>query len=131
MQVCLKHYDYNAEAVINAVLEDNLPPHLNQRHVPDVQPIVETNFPFQDPADISKKTRTKYVTIFIKNSNIPKNYEWKPVFIIRTVHFDEMREILNDKQDMKNVILERVNEQIAAEVIILIFLIVSLIHYYF
>lgn len=36
--------------------------------------------------------------------------------IYRTVHFDEMREILNDKQDMKNVILERVNEQIAAEV---------------
>lgn len=27
-----------------------------------------------------------------------------------------MREVLNDKKDLKNVILERVNEQIAAEV---------------
>lgn len=36
---------------------------------------------------------------------------------LRTVHFEEMREVLNDKKDLKNVILERVNEQIAAEVI--------------
>ena len=35
--------------------------------------------------------------------------------INRTVHFDEMREVLNDKQSLKDVILERVNEQMAAD----------------
>jgi hypothetical protein len=32
-----------------------------------------------------------------------------------------MRELLNDKQDMKHLILDRVDEQLAAEVIILLF----------
>jgi hypothetical protein len=63
-QVCLKHYDYNPEAVINAVLENNLPPHLNEGHnISDQQPIPE---PFvvalDEQTDISKKTRTKYHT---------------------------------------------------------------------
>jgi hypothetical protein len=39
----------------------------------------------------------------------------------RTVHFNEMRELLNDKQDMKHIILDRVDEQLAAEVCILFF----------
>lgn len=115
----MKHYDYNAEAVINAVLEDNLPPHLNERtNVPDLKPTQET-FSFDEPADISKKSRTKYVILFIIYVTIRMSYG-ENLTIYRTVHFDEMREILNDKQDMKNVILERVNEQIAAEVFVLI-----------
>ncbi|KZS18432.1 Activating signal cointegrator 1 complex subunit 2 [Daphnia magna] len=90
--ICLKHYDFNPEAVVNAVLEDNLPPHLNEGHsVPDSQPIPEVFVGFEEPTDISKKTRTK------------------------TVHFNEMREVLNDKQDMKSLILDRVDEQLAAE----------------
>ena len=35
--------------------------------------------------------------------------------MIRTVHFDEMRQILDDKQNLKSVILERVVEQMASE----------------
>ncbi|XP_046441124.1 activating signal cointegrator 1 complex subunit 2-like [Daphnia pulex] len=93
IRVCLKHYDYNPEAVINAVLEDNLPPHLNEGHnIPDQQqPIPEPFVAFDEQTDISKKNRTK------------------------TVHFNEMRELLNDKQDMKHIILDRVDEQLAAE----------------
>ncbi len=58
VKVCLKHYDYNPEAVINAILEDNLPPHLNERQIPDILPTPET-FSFEEPADVSKKNRTK------------------------------------------------------------------------
>ncbi len=57
----MKHYDYNPEAVINAVLEDNLPPHLNEgHHISDQQPIPEPFVAFDEQTDISKKTRTKY-----------------------------------------------------------------------
>lgn len=38
------------------------------------------------------------------------------MIVFRTVHFDELREVLDDKQNLKSVILERVDEQIAAEV---------------
>ena len=59
----MKHYDYNPEAVINAVLEDNLPPHLNEGHnIPDQQQVLEPFVAFDEQADISKKTRTKYYT---------------------------------------------------------------------
>ena len=37
-------------------------------------------------------------------------------FKFRTVHFDEMREVLDDKPNLKSVILERVVEQMASEV---------------
>ncbi len=58
----MKHYDYNPEAVINAVLEDNLPPHLSEGHnIPDQQqPIPEPFVAFDEQTDISKKNRTKY-----------------------------------------------------------------------
>ena len=47
--------------------------------------------------------------------------------IFRTVHFNEMREVLNDKQDMKHLILDRVDEQLAAEVRILLLFYLNLI----
>ena len=59
-KVCLKHYDYNPEAVINAILEDNLPPHLNECQIPDILTLPET-FAYEEPTDISKRNRTKYL----------------------------------------------------------------------
>lgn len=57
----MKHYDYNPESVINAVLEDNLPPHLADRPIPDVASVPNNPVPvYDEPAEISKKTRTKY-----------------------------------------------------------------------
>lgn len=64
-QACLKHYDFNAEAVINAVLEENLPPHLADRPVQDLLPAMPSTSSIsnrEDPAEISKKSRTKYET---------------------------------------------------------------------
>lgn len=85
IQICLKHYDFNPEAVINAVLEDNLPPHLNEGHsVPDSQPIPEVFVGFEEPTDISKKTRTKY---FIKS--------WLPLMI--TIYLLPWWPILQDR----------------------------------
>jgi len=63
-QDCLKHYDYNAEAVINAILEDNLAPHLAERQFPDSQPIVPLPVELEEPAEISKKSRTKYFLFY-------------------------------------------------------------------
>ena len=38
------------------------------------------------------------------------------LFYFRTVRFGELKEVLNDTQDLKRAILDRVDEQIAAEV---------------
>lgn len=54
----MKHYDFNPESVVNAVLEGNLAPHLMEMQVPDSLPVPEVKL--QDElVDISKKSRTK------------------------------------------------------------------------
>lgn len=87
VQACLRHYDFSGESVINAILEGNLAPHLLeiQNEAMLSSPPTEHNYPPTSTStqdDISKKSRTK------------------------TVHFDEMRHILDDKENLKNVILE-------------------------
>ena len=68
VRACLKHYDYNAESVINAILENNLAPHLVElQFLPELKQVAEV-LPQPDPVvskvdDISKKTRTKYIPI--------------------------------------------------------------------
>lgn len=98
---------------MNAILEDNLAPHLIDVQASPNPVVQEVKIP-DEPVDISKKSRTKYnehsftLRIQFFNAHFMRN---------RTVYFNEMREVLDDKQkDLKSVILDRVNEQVAAEV---------------
>ena len=122
----MKHYDYNAESVINAILEENLAPHLIEFQVSAVAEITESvqllDVPEEIPKDVSKKSRTKYqLRHFLKSFlrfqllNLMFIY---PNFLknLRTVHFDEMREVLDDKQNLKSLILEKVDNLLASEV---------------
>jgi len=96
VKACLKHYDYNAESVINAILEENLAPHLMELQLaPAINEVNESIKTLEivehTPKDISKKSRTK------------------------TVQFDEMRAVLDtDKQNLKSLVLERMDELLAS-----------------
>ncbi|XP_012525808.1 activating signal cointegrator 1 complex subunit 2 [Monomorium pharaonis] len=105
IQLCLKHYNYNVESVVNAVLEDSLPHNLKKldRTIPYIPPDPVETPAFTDFAAANLASNFQELTVSRNDDFEVTTEDFADALNIRKRKdkYRNANEMLNDKSDIK------------------------------